>query len=156
MVSALTGKGMKRLKKMIKKNITLFVGRSGVGKTSILNYLYPGLALRTSEVSQKKGKGRHTTSNVEMIIQPDGTCIIDTPGFREFGLMDIEPETLGQYFNEFTRYNNKCEFKPCTHDHEPNCEVKKQVEKGNIFEERYISYLNILYSLKEYYNRMYN
>ena len=156
MVSALTGKGMKQLKKMIKNNITLFVGRSGVGKTSILNYLYPGLDLRTSEVSAKKGKGRHTTSNVEMIIRPDGTGIIDTPGVREFGLMDIEPDTLGQYFNEFAKYIDKCEFNPCTHDHEPNCEVKRQVEKGNIFEERYISYINILYSLKEYYDRMYN
>ena len=79
-----------------------------------------------------------------------GTYIIDTPGVREFGLMDIEPHFLGDYFHEFKGYIGECGYNPCTHDHEPHCEVKKQVEMGNIFAGRYDSYLNILYSIKEY------
>ncbi len=155
MVSALTGEGMEDFKHFFEKKVSLFVGNSGVGKSSILNFLCPDLNLRISEVSQSTNKGRHTTSNVEMVDISEGTYIIDTPGVREFGLMDIEPHILSQYFYEFEEYIDGCGFKPCTHDHEPDCEVKRQVEMGNIFEDRYISYLNILYSLKEYYESMY-
>ena len=126
-----------------------------MGKTSILNYLSPELNLRTSEVSTRTNKGRHTTANVEMIELSGNIAIIDSPGVREFGLMDIEPHMLGFYFNEFNPYLEKCSFNPCTHDHEPDCEVKRQVEKGTISKDRYISYLNILNSLKEYYERKY-
>jgi ribosome biogenesis GTPase len=106
-------------------------------------------------VSRSTNKGRHTTSNVEMVNISAGTFIIDTPGVREFGLMDIEPHMLDRYFYEFNRYISKCEYKQCTHDHEPDCEVKRNVENGKIFEDRYISYLNILESLKEYYKNKY-
>ncbi|HXK66448.1 MAG TPA: ribosome small subunit-dependent GTPase A, partial [Spirochaetota bacterium] len=80
----------------------------------------------------------------------------DTPGLREFGIMDIEPHLVSKYFYEFEKYAARCAFKPCTHDHEPDCEVKRLVQKGVIYEERYISYINILYSLKDYYATMYS
>lgn len=155
-VSAITGEGMNTLKKYLDNRISLFAGNSGVGKSSILNYLCPSLNLRVCEVSKSTNKGKHTTSNVEMINIYGNTRIIDTPGVREFGLMDIEPEHLGQCFHEFGNYQEKCGFKQCTHDHEPDCEVKRQVESGTVFEDRYISYLNILYSLKDYYENMYD
>ncbi len=154
LVSALTGEGVEALRRKLLKSVSIFVGYSGVGKSSLLNALFPELNLRISEVSESTGKGRHTTTNVEMISHGNAS-IIDTPGLREFGLMDLEPDDLGRYFHEFSRYADLCEFSPCSHDHEPNCEVKRQVDQGKICEDRYISYLNILYSLRDYYNRKY-
>ncbi len=153
--SVVSGKGIKELKEILRNKISLFIGSSGVGKTSILNHIAPGLNRMTSEVSESTNKGRHTTSNVEMIYLPADIILIDSPGLREFGLMDIEPHMLGFYFNEFNPYLARCGFNPCTHDHEPGCEVKIQVEKGSISGDRYISYINILNSLREYYNRKY-
>ncbi len=149
LVSALTGQGMDELKRRLGKAISLLVGHSGVGKTSILKTMYPDLDLRVAEVSESTGKGRHTTTNAEMIPLGDGTFIIDTPGLREFGLMDFEPHTIGNYFYEFDRYARSCSFQPCTHDHEPGCAIKKKVGAGRIHEDRYGSYLNLLYSVKE-------
>lgn len=155
LTSAVTGKGLDDLKSALTGRLSILIGNSGVGKTSILNGIYPGLDLRTTEVSEHTGKGRHTTTNVEMFRLEGDTRIIDTPGLREFGLMDIEPNELGIYFMEFSKYARKCGFSPCTHEHEPGCEVKKRVEKGKISEDRYISYLNILATLKEYYANRY-
>lgn len=155
MTSTITGAGIKELQMYLSGKTSLFIGNSGVGKTSILNYINPDLNLRVSEVSKSTNKGRHTTANVEMINMNDSITIIDSPGVREFGLMDIEPHMLGFYFNEFNAYLNRCQFNPCTHDHEPDCEVKRQVDNGKIFADRYKSYLNILYSIKEYYERQY-
>jgi ribosome biogenesis GTPase / thiamine phosphate phosphatase len=155
MTSTKNGKGIKELKEYLHDRISLFIGSSGVGKTSILNYIAPELNRTTSEVSKSTNKGRHTTANVEMIDLPGNIAIIDSPGVREFGLMDIEPHMLGFYFNEFNPYLKKCGFNPCTHDHEPDCEVKRQIQNGTISKERYISYINILNSLKEYYERKY-
>ncbi|MBN2158489.1 MAG: ribosome small subunit-dependent GTPase A [Spirochaetes bacterium] len=154
-VSAKTGKGIKAFKKELAGKMSILIGNSGVGKTSILNSMYPGLGLRTSEVSGSTGKGRHATTNVEMLSMEGGARIIDTPGLREFGLMDIEPEELGIHFMEFGRYAGGCAFSPCTHDHEPGCEIKKLVENGSISEDRYVSYLNILATLKEYRENRY-
>jgi len=153
--SARTGKGIKKLKETVRGKRTILAGYSGVGKTSLMNMMYPGLDLRTREVSESTGKGRHTTTNVEMVHLQDGTELIDTPGMREFGLMDIPPAELASLFPDFTAFAASCAFRPCSHDHEPRCEVKNRVEEGVINEERYISYLNILYSLKEYYDNMY-
>ncbi len=155
LTSAVNGEGLDELKSAFSGRLSILIGNSGVGKTSILNSIFPGLDLRTTEVSESTGKGRHTTTNVEMFRLEGDTRIIDTPGLREFGLMDIEPEELGIYFMEFGKYARKCGFSPCTHEHEPNCEIKKQVEKGKISEERYISYLNILATLKDYYENRY-
>jgi ribosome biogenesis GTPase / thiamine phosphate phosphatase len=153
--SALTGRGMDELLSTVREGVSLFVGISGVGKSSILNYLMPSLNLKTIEISDKTGKGRHATTNVQMIGYDEHGSIIDTPGLREFGLTDIPPPLLGNYFMEFGRYSGECSFRPCTHDHEPRCGIKRRVEEGSICEDRYISYLNILYSLKEYEDTKY-
>ncbi len=153
--SAVTGEGVRGLKKELAGRLSILIGNSGVGKTSLLNAMYPDLDLRTREVSESTGKGRHATTNVEMFRLDDETRIIDTPGLREFGLVDIEPRELGVYFMEFGRYADQCSFSPCTHDHEPGCEVKRLVEEGIISEERYVSYLNILASLREYRENRY-
>ena len=154
-VSAKTGKGLDTVADALKGKLSLLTGNSGVGKSSILNGLYPGLDLRTSEVSESTGKGRHATTNTEMICLESGTRIIDTPGLREFGLLDIEPHELGRYFMEFSDLAAGCGFSPCTHEHEPGCAVQQLVAEGVIPEERYISYLNILATLKEYYSNRY-
>jgi ribosome biogenesis GTPase / thiamine phosphate phosphatase len=155
MASALTGEGLGPMKEALAGRLSILIGSSGVGKTSLLNAMFTGLDLRTTEVSESTGKGRHTTTNVEMFRLDDDTRIIDTPGLREFGLMDIEPAELGIYFMEFGKYSKKCGFSPCTHEHEPDCEVKRKVERGKISEERYVSYLNILSTLREYYENRY-
>jgi ribosome biogenesis GTPase len=154
--SALKGTNMGAFKKSVEGRMSILVGNSGAGKTSMLNRLYPGLNLRISEVSESTGKGRHTTTNVQMIEIDDSTRIIDTPGLREFGLMDIEPHMLEKYFPEFHACSGRCAYQPCSHDHEPNCEIKKMVEAGTLNEDRYISYLNILYSIREYQDGMYS
>ncbi|HOJ28366.1 MAG TPA: ribosome small subunit-dependent GTPase A [Spirochaetota bacterium] len=156
MTSAKTGYNIDEFKNLLYNKTSVIVGYSGVGKTSILNTIYPHLDLRVGEVSASTGKGKHTTTNVTMIIVEEHTRIIDTPGLREFGIMDIEPHLVSKYFYEFEKYAARCAFKPCTHDHEPDCEVKRLVQKGVIYEERYISYINILYSLKDYYATMYS
>lgn len=155
LVSARTGRGMADFGRFIAGSTSLLVGYSGVGKTSILNRLYPDLDLRVSEISESTGKGRHTTTNVEMLCSSDGTRIVDTPGLREFGLVDIDPETAGDYFYEFGELARECAFRPCSHDHEPDCAVKRMLEEGRIHEDRYISYLNILQSLRETRERKY-
>ncbi len=134
---------------------TLLAGNSGVGKSSLLNALFPGLSLRTSEISEKSGKGCHTTTNVIMYSPEEGLDIIDTPGVREFGLVDLAPNELGRYFYEFDSYAHDCAFTDCIHDREPKCGVKNAVDKGLIDEERYISYINILESLREYEENRY-
>ncbi|HNR87532.1 MAG TPA: ribosome small subunit-dependent GTPase A [Spirochaetota bacterium] len=149
-VSAQTGDGMGELADVIRNRVTLFVGNSGVGKSSILNTLVPDLDLHTIEISDKTGKGRHATTNAAMIRVDAESFIVDTPGLREFGLLDIEPHELAGYFMEFSRYHDACSFRPCTHDHEPQCAVRDMVDEGAIAHERYISYLNILATLREY------
>jgi len=155
-VSAVTSDGLKDIYRYLEDNVSILVGFSGVGKSSILNGLFPDLDLRVKEVSSRTGKGRHTTTNVEMISVDKNTAIIDTPGMREFGLMDMEPHIVGNYFYEFAEHADKCGFMPCTHDHEPDCEIKRLVEQGTISSERYVSYLNILHSLQEYFDNMYS
>lgn len=154
--SALTGRGLDELKSFARDRTSLLVGYSGSGKTSILNALFPGIELRVSDISDKTGKGRHTTTNVEMIEPEKGYRFIDTPGVREFGLIDLHPSELEAYFAEFAEAREKCSFRPCTHEHEPDCEVQRMVESGNIHPDRYLSYLYLLASLKDYYSRMYS
>jgi len=155
LTSVKEGIGIDELRTRLSGKRVIVVGYSGVGKSSLLNTLYPGLVLATSPVSESTGKGRHTTTNVRMVRYDDGTELIDTPGVREFGLMDIQPHILGRYFHEFGEIGRKCLFSPCSHDHEPNCEVKRLVDEGIISEGRYISYINILTTVKEYTSRIY-
>jgi ribosome biogenesis GTPase len=154
-LSALTGEGIDKLKKAVSKKRALLIGYSGVGKSSIFNKIYPDVEFRINDVSESSGKGKHTTTNVQMVRADDGTELIDTPGVREFGLVDIEPADLGNYFDDFKDASDSCRFRPCLHDHEPDCEIKRLVEKNIIHEERYISYLNMLYSIYDNINRQY-
>jgi ribosome biogenesis GTPase len=154
--SGQSGEGIDPIRKRVIGKRVILVGYSGVGKTTILNRLYPGINLRTSEVSASTGKGRHTTTNVMLKRLSDGTELIDTPGMREFGLMDMDPYMISKYFYEFGSLDSECSFRPCSHDHEPGCAIKKAVDDDQISEERYISYINILNSVKEYNTRIYS
>lgn len=145
--SAETGEGLESFRKELTGRTNVLTGPSGVGKSSILNWIEPELELKTSEVSEKTRKGRHTTTYVSLHPLSEGGFIVDTPGIREFGVLDIEPWELSHFFIEFKQHLQHCRFPTCTHDHEPGCEVKSAVESGEIADERYQSYLNILDSI---------
>jgi ribosome biogenesis GTPase len=139
--------GVNEVKDILKNKITLISGHSGVGKSSFINFVFPEMLLKTQDVSEWSGKGLHTTTFAEMHDLPDGGKIIDTPGLREFALMDIETNELSHYFPEMRILINDCRFNNCLHIEEPGCAVKQAVEEGKISAGRYISYLNILGSI---------
>ena len=140
--------GVEEIENLLKDKITLISGHSGVGKSSFINSILPDNLLKTQEVSGWSGKGLHTTTFAEMFDLPFGGKIIDTPGMREFAMMDIEPELLSHYFPEMRVLLNDCRFNNCVHIEEPGCAVKKAVEENKISYERYANYLNIFDSLK--------
>jgi ribosome biogenesis GTPase / thiamine phosphate phosphatase len=147
LTSTVDGSGIRELRRQLSGHISVVAGPSGVGKSSLLNAVDPDLALRTAEVSEKTRKGRHTTTVAELY-EVAGGYVADTPGIREFGIWDMEPDELSGYFVEMREYLGECRFQPCTHDHEPGCAVKEAVENDEIAPERYLSYLSILESLK--------
>ena len=136
--------GIDQVKELLKNKITLLSGHSGVGKSSFINTIFPENIIKTQEVSGWSGKGLHTTTFAEMFDLPFGGKIIDTPGMREFAMMDIEPHELSHYFPEMKILINDCRFNNCMHVEEPGCAVKAAVEENKISSERYINYLNIL------------
>ena len=143
-VSAETGEGMDGLMEMLRDCITLLSGHSGVGKSTMINRLLPGVNLRTAEISDAHNTGMHTTTFSEMLPLPGGGYIIDTPGIKGFGTFDMEPEELTSYFKEIFRFSKDCRFSNCTHTHEPGCAVLKAVEDHYIAASRYQSYLSML------------
>jgi ribosome biogenesis GTPase len=147
-MSAITGEGVDEFRKALIGQTSVLSGPSGVGKSTLLNAIEPGLNLKTGEVSEKTQKGRHTTTSVTLHPLTGGGFVIDTPGIREFGIVDLEPDELDYYFVEFRPYLSECHYPNCSHDHEPGCAVAAAVEEGKINEERYYSYLNILASLR--------
>lgn len=149
-VSALTGEGMEALLEACAGKISLFSGVSGVGKSSLIKAMDPTLELKIGEISEAHLQGRHTTTFYEMYPLSSGGFIIDTPGIRGFGLVDIEPEEIALYFPEMLRTSAGCRFTPCTHTHEPGCAVKAAVEEGTVSYERYSSYLGMLEEGKKY------
>ncbi|MFV1858971.1 MAG: ribosome small subunit-dependent GTPase A [Anaerolineales bacterium] len=140
--SALKGKGVKALRKRLKDKISVFAGPSGVGKSTLLNAIQPGLGLRTEEVSDI-GLGAHTTVVRELLPLESGGYVADSPGLRAFALWDIEPEELDGYMPDLAALVDQCEFSDCTHIHEPGCAVVAAVEAGQISPERYDSYLRM-------------
>lgn len=147
--SAETGEGLDELTAALKGKISALIGPSGTGKSSLLNRIDPGLDRRTSEISSYTGKGRHTTTFAQLVPLSFGGMIADTPGIKEFGLVDIEPWELSLFFPEMVDPRQECKFNTCTHEHEPGCGVMKAFEEGKIDAERYHSYLMILESLRE-------
>lgn len=141
--------GLNHLKNILKDKTTLLSGHSGVGKSTFINYLFPNLNLKTQDVSGWSGKGLHTTTFAEMFDLEFGGKIIDTPGIREMGLVDISRQELSHYFPEMLKLLPHCQFNNCLHTNEPGCAIKNAVGKDSIHEERYISYLNILDSIEE-------
>ncbi len=135
--------GVDTLLNTLANKVSLLSGHSGVGKSTFINYLFPDLNLKTQDVSDWSGKGLHTTTFAEMFDLPQGGQIIDTPGIREMGLVDIDKEELAQYFPEMKARMNDCKFNNCQHLEEPGCAIKDAVNNEEISEERYVSYLNI-------------
>jgi len=145
MVSATTGEGIEELKESLQGRMSVLVGKSGVGKTSLLNAIQPGLGLRIKEVSQgEQGKGRHTTTHLEMFELEFGGSLVDTPGMREFGLWEVTGEELAYLFPEMANYVGQCKFGlGCRHDREPGCAIRKAVMSGDVSPQRYKSYMNL-------------
>lgn len=141
--------GINELKNLLHGNANLFWGTSGVGKSSLLNLLYPGLCLKTGLISTATSKGKHTTVTSLMKKVDDKTFVIDTPGIREIDPYGIRKEDVGHYFKEFLEFIGGCKFNTCTHHHEPGCAVIDAVGKKLINGERYQSYLNIIDTVEE-------
>ena len=141
--------GIEAVQELLKNKISLLSGHSGVGKSSFINIICPELELKTQEVSGWSGKGLHTTTFAEMLDLPFGGKIIDTPGMREFGLVDISKQELSHYFPEMRSRLNDCQFNNCLHINEPGCAIKKAVEEEKINIDRYVSYCTILDSIEE-------
>ena len=156
-ISATTGDGVEDLHKELQGKITLLSGNSGVGKSTLINTLFPHLNLRTSEISDAYETGKHTTTFSEMYPIPTASpeqegqdgYIIDTPGIKGFGTFDMKKEEVGHYFREIFRFSADCRFNNCTHTHEPHCAVLEAVERHDIAESRYNSYLSMLDDEKE-------
>ncbi len=146
-MSLQTQQGVEEVGACLKDKITLLSGHSGVGKSTFINTVFPEILLKTREVSDWSGKGMHTTTFAEMFDLPGGGSIIDTPGLREFALVDMERTELSHYFPEMRELISKCRFNNCLHVEEPGCAVKEAVELGKVAADRYVSYLNILGSL---------
>lgn len=151
-VSATQQKGIKELKEMIRDKTNVFSGHSGVGKSTIINSLQPGLQLKTGDISDSHHSGKHTTTYSEMIGLDLGGYIIDTPGIKGFGLLEMAKEEISHYFPEMFRLLDQCQYYNCTHTHEPGCAVKKAVEEGEIAEFRYDTYVGLLDGEDKYRN----
>lgn len=145
LVSSQTGEGIERLKSLLQGKMSVLVGKSGVGKTSLLNAIQPGLGLRVKEVSSGElGKGRHTTTHYEMFELGFGGTLVDTPGMREFGLWNVQTDELAELFPEMAGYVGQCKFGlSCQHDREPGCAIRKAVMAEEIHPYRYKSYMNL-------------
>ncbi len=144
MVSALRGDGVAELRAEMQDRTSLFSGNSGVGKSALINTLDSNLQLKTGDISGYHQKGKHTTTFAEMHRLSNGGCIIDTPGIKEFGMVDFSKDEVALYFPEMKALLHQCKFTNCTHVHEPGCAVKTAVSEHRIHPQRYKSYLNIL------------
>lgn len=152
-ISALTGKNIDKVKELMQDKVSVFSGHSGTGKSTLINALEPGLNLRTGEISEQHLQGQHTITFAEMFDLSFGGQIIDTPGIRGFGVVEMEKEEIGDYFPEFFARKGDCKFHNCLHLEEPHCAVKEALENEEIAWSRYRSYLQILEGDDEQYRR---
>jgi ribosome biogenesis GTPase len=143
LTSATTGAGIERLRRFLRGRQTVFSGQSGVGKSSLLNAIQPGLGLRVREVSEVNQKGKHTTTTAEVLRLESGGWVVDTPGIRQFRLWDIIPEEVEGFFPEFRPFVPLCAYPDCSHTHEDRCAIKRAVARRQISEQRYTSYLGM-------------
>lgn len=143
-VSARTGENIEKVSTLLRDKVTVLSGLSGVGKSSLINRIEPGLDLKTATISEAHDSGKHTTTFAEMFPLKNGGFIIDTPGLRSFGIVDMEKEELSHFFPEIFARSEDCRFYNCTHTHEPGCAVIEAVEKDEISESRYMSYLSMM------------
>lgn len=149
LVSTVTGQGIDELKALLLNKTSLISGHSGVGKSSMLNVIFPDKNIKTQGVSGWSGKGQHTTTFAEMYDLPGGGRIIDTPGMREFGLVDVEKQEVSHYFPEMRERLSGCQFNNCQHLNEPGCAIKEAVAEGEINMDRYLSYVSIVETLED-------
>ncbi len=150
-VSAATGKGLDALKETMTNKVSMFTGHSGVGKSTLVNALEPSLNLKTKEISEQHQQGQHTTTFAEMYDLSFDAKIIDTPGIRGFGIVDMEPQEIGNYFPEFFKLKDQCKFNNCLHREEPHCAVKDALDDDEISWSRYKSYTQMLDGDEENY-----
>ena len=143
-VSATQGTNLDQFRQLLSGKTSLLSGLSGTGKSTLINAIEPSLNLKTLPLSKAHKKGKHTTTFAEMFQLENNGKIIDTPGIKEFGLVDVEPGELSHFFPEMRKHLNECRFNDCLHIHEPHCKVKEEIEAGNIHYSRYLSYLSIL------------
>ncbi len=148
LTSIINNQGMDAVREALTGKTTLLSGHSGVGKSTLINVIFPELNLRTKEVSDWSGKGMHTTTFAEMFDLPEGR-VIDTPGIRELGVVDISKQELSHYFPEMRSRLNDCQFNNCMHINEPGCAIKEAIETGEIHVDRYVSYLTILETMQD-------
>lgn len=152
-ISAITGKNIDKVKALMKDKVTMFSGHSGVGKSTLVNSLEPGLGLKTSKISEQHLQGQHTTTFAEMFDLSFGGQIIDTPGIKGFGVVEIDKEELGDYFPEFFELKKNCKFNNCLHLEEPHCAIKEALENEEIAWSRYKSYMQILDGEEEHFRK---
>ena len=152
-ISAKTGKNIDKVKQMMRDKVSMFSGHSGVGKSTLVNTLEPTLELKTSEISTQHSQGQHTTTFAEMYDLCFGAQIIDTPGIKGFGVVEVEKQELGNYFPEFFELKDQCKFNNCLHKEEPKCAVKDALENDSLSWSRYKSYLQILEGEQEHFRK---
>jgi len=143
-ISAKTGKNIEKVKDLMKDHTSMFAGHSGVGKSTLINFIAPGLNIKTTEISDQHYQGQHTTTFAEMYDLHFGARIIDTPGIKGFGVVDMDKSEIGDYFPEFFRLKGGCKFNNCLHLDEPKCAVKEALEKDEVSWSRYRSYVQIV------------
>ncbi|MEG0795120.1 MAG: ribosome small subunit-dependent GTPase A [Odoribacter sp.] len=151
--SAVTGENVEEIKELLRDKTTLLSGMSGVGKSSLINRIEPGLGLKTATISDAHDSGKHTTTFAEMFPLRGGGYIVDTPGLRSFGTIDMKKEELSHFFPEIFAKSEECRFYNCTHTHEPGCAVVEAVEKEEISESRYASYLSMMEDEEDKYRK---